>query len=459
MSESWRGRRATVMGLGLFGGGAAAARWLVRQGARVTVTDLRGEEELAPGLRELADLPLRWVLGRHDEEDLLGADVVVVNPAVPPTSPLLARAREAGVRVTSEMELVLERLPERPLLVTGTHGKSSTVHFTAQLLRAAGRAAVAGGNIGEPLLGRLDELVGVVPVVEVSSYQLEVLPPGVGRARAAAITPVVADHLERHGTLAAYRAVKASLIEQVEPGGPVLAGSELLALSARTDVRRVEAPSSVPGRGLEWDGEEVRLDGETLARLDGFPLVGQFQRENAARAVALAHWAGLGRRELESGLAGLEGLPHRLQDLGLHGGLRVIDNGVSTTPESTLSAVEALPGLGPGDVLLVGGRAKRGVDLASLARAAAARGFASVAFGGDGPALAAAFEEAGAPVERVPDLPAAVARAFELGRPGGTLLFSPACASFDAYSNFRARALHLRRLLGASEAGVGPDAG
>ena len=181
--ERWRGRRATVMGLGLFGGGVETARFLAGIGMRVTVTDQRPAEKLAESIRALQGVPLHYELGGHRERDFDDTDLVVANPAVAPSSPFLALARAAGVPITSEIELFLEACPARVVLVTGTQGKSSTSHALHHFLRAAGFGAHLGGNIGRSLLGSLEQLGERDWVVlEISSYQLEALSPSGVRA-------------------------------------------------------------------------------------------------------------------------------------------------------------------------------------------------------------------------------------------------------------------------------------
>jgi len=225
---SLAGRRVTVMGLGMFGGGLGAARWALGEGARVTVTDRkeRGELEDAVATLEAVDAPhpVRWTLGRHEAEDFDRADVVIVNPAVPPTSPWIERARAAGAEVTTATALLLERCPARVVAVTGTQGKSSTATFCGQLLRGAAIDGRVGGNIGGSLLEGLgEETADTVRVLEVSSYQLEALtdsPPRV--ACAVAITNVLEDHLDRHGDVAGYAAAKARIVELCRADGRAL---------------------------------------------------------------------------------------------------------------------------------------------------------------------------------------------------------------------------------------------
>ena len=174
MNMDYRGRRATIMGLGHFGGGAAAARWLARQGAIVTVTDLADENALADSLPLLADVPIAAVhLGGHREEDFRDADLVVVNPAVRPDSPWLHLARQSGAGSATELELFIENCPAPIIGVTGSNGKSTTAAMIASILKAAGRRTFLGGNIGGSLLDQLPQIGRDDWVVlEISSFQL-----------------------------------------------------------------------------------------------------------------------------------------------------------------------------------------------------------------------------------------------------------------------------------------------
>src|SRR3954469_7234936 len=171
---SFAGKRALVMGLGIHGGGLGVARFLARQGADVTVTDLRTAEQLAGPLGQLAGLPIRYVLGEHREADFADTDLVVRNPAVPRESPLLAAARAAGVPVEMEMSLSFRHCPAPIIGVTGTKGKTTTTSLCAAMLTAWRADAVVAGNMGISALEQLDAIGPETPVViELSSWQLE----------------------------------------------------------------------------------------------------------------------------------------------------------------------------------------------------------------------------------------------------------------------------------------------
>ena len=225
---SLTGKRITVMGLGRFGGGAAAARYAADQGARVTITDLANEESLRPILDELADVPFgRIRLGTHVPEDFQTADVVIVNPAVPPESPFLQIARDAGARLTSEIELFLDACPCRVIAVTGTNGKSTTAAMTAHVLTGCGKIAWLGGNIGHSLLADLDKITpDDWAVVEISSFQLEGLGPERPYFSAVAVTNFTPNHLERHCTLQAYATAKRRAFDFLPADATVVMDSE-----------------------------------------------------------------------------------------------------------------------------------------------------------------------------------------------------------------------------------------
>jgi len=438
------------MGLGLFGGGAGAARHLAERGWDVTVTDRRSAEELATACALLAGLPIRFVLGEHREEDFTETELLVVNPAVPPHNPLVTLARSRGVPVSSEFQLCLEALPARLVLVTGTHGKSSTCNALAQLCRASGQRVHLGGNIGHSLLADLDRITGSdVCVVEVSSYQLEGLPRGPAleelrgklRVEAVGITNVRPDHLERHGDFESYAGAKRRILELLPETGTAVLPLEAPAGGWSLDRghRTTFSTHSQDGDGRLEDGQ-LWYAGEVLGALADLALPGEFQRSNALLALSLARALGIPAASLRTGLPTVRGLEHRLEDLGTIGGHRVWDNAVSTTPESTLVALESL--VGP-TTLICGGRAKS-LPLDELARGARGRVRRVIAFGEAAELLSTAFVAESIETLRAPDVSQAVRRAFESMEPGESLLFSPACSSFDAYANFRERARHFR---------------
>lgn len=448
------GRAVTVMGLGLFGGGTTVARFLARHGARVTATDTRSEKELAPALEALRGLDVRFVLGEHRVEDFTQTQLVVANPAVSPASPYLSAAAAAGVPITSETALFLELCPARVAAVTGTQGKSSTCHSLAQLLNACGIPAILGGNIGRSLLeAALEMSERDLVVLEMSSYQLEVLPrhlrgrAGPPRVEVACVTNVLADHLERHGTIDAYAEAKRRILElpAAVRGRAVLSAEDpRLAAWRDRDVTRVDVfETRTADVGLNFRDGRFRLHREALGRVADLRLPGTFQRVNTLYALGMARVLGADPEALAAAIQGLRALPHRLEDLGTFRGVRVIDNGVSTTPDSTLGV---FPSIAPGFTLLVGGKAKN-LPLEEMIAESRGRVARVVAFGSARDLFAQAYRAAGFEAHAAATVEEAVAIAFAHLSAGETLLFSPACASFDAYLNFQDRAQAFRKAL------------
>ncbi|GAG19955.1 unnamed protein product, partial [marine sediment metagenome] len=203
------GMRVTLMGLGLFGGGVGAARFLAGRGAELLVTDLRPPKRLAPSLAALEGLPISYRLGEHVEDDLTGADLVIANPAVPRANPYLRAARRAGVPVASPMNLFLTLCPARVAAVTGSNGKSTTTALLAAMLEPIGRTVWLGGNIGVSLLPSLDRMAAQdLIVLELSSFQLQDAEALAWSPHMAVVTNLTPNHLDRHLDLRDYEEAK-----------------------------------------------------------------------------------------------------------------------------------------------------------------------------------------------------------------------------------------------------------
>jgi UDP-N-acetylmuramoylalanine--D-glutamate ligase len=416
-------RRITVMGLGRHGGGVVVARWLAEQGAHVTVTDLADRQALADSARALADVKIaRWALGGHQPADFETADAVVVNPAVRPDQPLLALAKAAGVMITSEIELFLDRCPAPVVGVTGSNGKSSTATMLAAMLRTAGRRSWLGGNIGNSLLPVLDEIRPAdVVVLELSSFQLAHLSDKARFPAAAVVTGCTPNHLDWHGTFADYAAAKRRLVESLPAGGLAVLNPTDRELSAW----RVPAHAKLLA---PWPA----------ARVPKLAVVGEHQRSNAALAAALAEALGATPADIEQALAEFVGLAHRHQLVGSVAGRQFIDDSKSTTPEATLAALAACRG--PVWVLI--GGIDKGLALEPLCRELANRAAGVACYGALGPALGETLATIGGACQMtvVKELTAALDWCLRRSRPGDTILLSPGAASLDQFRDFVHRA-------------------
>lgn len=426
------GRKVLVVGMAR--SGSAAAALAVRKGARVTCTDRRPDAPRVAG----AD----HVYGEHRRADFLEADLIVVSPGVPASQPDLAAAVAAGVPVLGELAFAASFLDGVLLLaVSGTNGKSTTTHLLGQLLARSGRRTFTGGNLGQPLSLAVDGGYDAV-AVEVSSYQMEF--PGDFRPRAAAVLNLTPDHLDWHGTMDIYGQMKCRMYARMGP-----ADSQILPAG---DARLNRLAATLPGRRL-WLGAlpgvqvlpdrllfgDAGDDGDLSTA--GFGLPGAHNRDNLAAACLLALCGGLRRAELR--VAGLEGLPHRMELVREAEGVVWIDDSKATNIESSLAAFK---GMDRPYVALLGGRGKAGAAYDCLAAPLrAARGV--VCFGESGPSIAESLDGCGVTSRRVADSAAAVDVAAALARPGDAVLLSPACASFDAFTDFEHRGRVFRALV------------
>ncbi len=424
-----RGRRVTVMGLGLFGGGAGAARWLVEQGAQVVVTDLKREDELRETVDALRDLDIEWRLGGHREEDFRRADLVLVSPAVPLDSPWLRLARALDTEINLFFRLCRSR---RIVGVTGSNGKTTT----CALIHAALPGSRLGGNFGGSLLGELPAIgENDVVVLELSSFQLERLGL-IGRSpQVSVVTNLTPNHLDRHANMAEYGEAKRQILAHQRPWDTRILNADDPA------VRRLRGPGrtlkfSLTGDAdASFDGGAIRLRGERID-IRRRKLLGTFNVANMM-AAALAVWAiqkGRVGRHAERALNDFAGVEHRLEFVADIGGVRFYNDSIATNPESTIAALGALPG----PVLLILGGYDKKLPFETLGREAQSRKvkFAAL-FGQTAAALDAVL--GAVPRETVGDLPAAVRACLTRARPGDTVVLSPACASFGMFRNFAER--------------------
>ena len=450
MIKSWKNKHVTVMGLGRFGGGVGVTRWLAAAGAKVVVTDLAPADKLQASLDQIAGLGVTLRLGGHDERDFRAVDAVVVNPAVPDSSLYLQMARAAGVPVTTEINLFVERCPARCVGVTGSVGKSTITAMIGHVLRqcAETRSGIArriwvGGNIGESLLEGLDQIAADdIVVLELSSFQLRRTAAVHWSPHVAVITNITPNHLDWHGNFAAYVAAKLHIVRFQNPACDIVVAQDVPKL------REILAHVHNDGPGVWWyglDGDVPAADGtDRRMRWEGLKLAvpGRHNRENAAAALTVACALGAPPEAASAALATFKALPHRLQQVGVHGGVTYFDDSKSTTPEAAITALRAIES----PLLVILGGYDKGSDLRPVAEEAARRTKFAACIGTTGPKLAEAIRAAGGQVEACADLSAAVAACRRRAEPGDAVLLSPACASWDQFVDYRARGETFARL-------------
>jgi UDP-N-acetylmuramoylalanine--D-glutamate ligase len=433
-----KGMRVTVMGLGLHGGGLSTARFLAREGAIVTVTDMKDAEALAASVESLEGLDARLVLGRHDMGDFSSADLVVKNPAVRPDSPYLAAAK----RVETDISLFLSFCSSPVIAVTGSKGKSTTssaIHFA---LAESGREAFLGGNITVSPLEFLPRIQKDSPVVlELSSWQLaDMRGMGVLKPACAVITSIMPDHMNRYSSMEEYVADKRLIYADQGPGEYTICNKD--------DAYGREFGAETKGSVL-WYSERRLGDGERGAWLrDGQGLTSSFgredevlvpaetlipgkhQRKNLLAAGLALRAFGLPAGKIASALGIFPGVEHRLEFFHEKNGILFYNDSAATIPQAVEAAVLSLSR----PIVLLTGGTDKALDF-SIYRNFARIPKSIILLAGTGTdKLIPVLEEAGLPYEGpYADFAEAVERSISLAAPGDAVVLSPGCASFGMF--------------------------
>ena len=485
-------QQSSVLVLGLGDSGLAMARWCARHGAQVTVWDSRAAPPGAAALAaELPAVPL--LAGELTAQHLAAHQLVLKSPGLAPNdariAPLLQEARASGIAVLGELDLFVRALADlkeaqgyapQVLAVTGTNGKTTTTAMTTLLVERAGKSVASAGNIGPTLLDTLSARLQDLPevwVLELSSFQLEGGGTGVRgfEPSAAVVMNLTQDHLDWHGTMAAYVAAKARVygshalmvinrddprVEALVPAPVVIKGKTKL--SERPLLRfGLDAPQRagdfglVVENGMAWlvralpsdetmrrkKGEEAEIHLQRLMPVDALRVRGRHNAANALAALALASAIGCALGPMLHGLRDYQGQPHRLQFVTVVDEVEAFDDSKGTNVGAT---VAALNGLGadkvPGKLVLILGGDGKGQDFGPLAEPLARYARAVATIGRDAAVIEAVVQGTGVPLQRFESLEAAVAWCFVQARAGDAVLLSPACASLDMFRNYGHRA-------------------
>jgi UDP-N-acetylmuramoylalanine--D-glutamate ligase len=481
--QDWKGKRVVVIGAARQG--LSAASYLSRHGAQVVLNDRRPIEELQQARLALRQLPkdwgpIIWVCGSHPLELLEATDAVCVSGGVPLTLPLVAQAQARGIPLTNDSQLFLEAAPCPVVGITGSAGKTTTTSLVGRIGQAAlaqveapaampaGKSVFriaeesriwVGGNIGEPLLGMVDEMGAAdLAVMELSSFQLELMDRSPQVAAFLNLTP---NHLDRHGTMQAYTQAKAHILDfQSSHDVAVLSRDDPGAWSLAGQVRGkiltfgIQAPW--PGQtGTFIRDEHIFLRTESQERalmaLDAIRLRGEHNLQNVLAACAIAAAAGLPEQAMAEGVAGFEGIPHRLEFIRTWGGADWYNDSIATAPERSMAAIRSFD---EPLVLLAGGRDKD-LPWQSFAELVVQRVDHLIAFGEAAnkvvDVVRATQDEisgnARLTVQHYASLGQAVAAAAEIVEPGDVVLLSPGGTSFDEFIDFEERGECFARLV------------
>jgi UDP-N-acetylmuramoylalanine--D-glutamate ligase len=441
------GRPVTVVGLGIEG--ADLARFLSREGALVTISDSKSQQQLSDRLNDIADLPLSLSLGADQANNLASADEIFVSQGVPLDMPGLKAARDRGAALRSMMGLFLELCPGPVVGITGSSGKTTTTALVAAMFEADERPFFVGGNIGVGLLGGLEHIRPYTwSILEISHTQLQLVDRSPHIAAVLNITP---NHLDRF-SWEEYRRLKANILAYQGSEDIAVLGyddPECRALEAVVKGRllRFSMASTMPGEGVSVSsGSAVLRLGrmrEELFRLSSVKLRGRHNQANAVAAAAIAAAAGIQPDAIACAAETFAGVEHRLEFVAEVDGVTYYNDSIATTPERTVAGLRSFK---ESVVLLLGGRDKH-LPLEDLVREASGRCRAVILFGESAGKLAEAFAGAAIPTIRADSMEEAVSHAHIQAQEGDVVLLSPACTSYDAYENFEKRGEHFRSLV------------
>lgn len=450
--RDWTGTRVLILGAARQG--LALARWLSLHGARVTLSDMRSEEDLRLARQSLAEFQIDWALGGHPLELLESTDVFCLSGGVPLTLPIVAEAVKRGIPLSNDSQIFMEVVPCRTIGITGSAGKTTTTTLVGQMAKNAyGEDAYTGGNIGDPLINYVDDMdADDIAILELSSFQLEqmTIAPSI-----AAVLNVTPNHLDRHGSMDAYTAAKARILE--------FQSKKDTAVLGRDDKGAWDLRNKVKGKLYTFSLQELEegLNGayyqDGLLNLrDGnayLPLIlrekiwvrGDHNVLNVLAAFTIGHAAGFSLDAMLEAAEEFRGVPHRLELVRELHGVRWYNDSMATAPERSIAAIRSFD---EPIVLMLGGRDKD-LPWEDLMQLAGERVDHVVLFGQAAEKIektvaALGLGEQRFTLTRADGLQDAIRKAAEVAEAGDVVLLSPGGTSFDEFRDFAERGERFR---------------
>lgn len=415
-----------VLGLGLTG--VSVARFIGARGGTLRIADSRAQP---PGRSQVEQLNAEVICGPLDDSLLDGVSRLVLSPGLSIDAPICRTAQRRGIAIINDIE-IFARICEAPVIaVTGSNGKSTVVSLVAEMLKAEGIDAVAGGNLGPPALDLL-EVEADVCVLEISSFQMEAaesLAP-----LAAAVLNISADHLDRHPSIEAYAALKEKLLRNAQNVVVNIDDPRVRAMGLRRPGCIEFSTQRELQRGYSIVDGSLAVDGRSLTPVSQLAMAGRHNAANALAALALSTAFAQLSAPMLTALQSFPGLPHRCEFVARVAGRTYINDSKATNTGATNAALNGLAG----PLVLIAGGQGKGADFDELREAVRGKVHSAVLIGEDAPQIAAAIGDL-CSVELAPSLIAAVASAQAQSRSGDTVLLSPACASFDMFADYTER--------------------
>ena len=444
-------KRVLVIGFGKTG--VSLVEFLHNKGARIVINDARESKALAGLMDKIAKFPVKTVLGGHPVDDRMyeNPELVILSPGIPLDLPLVRSYSDRGIPVMGEIELAFQFMQAPVVAITGTNGKTTTTALTGEMFGLSGGPVEVVGNIGIPAISKAESLNDCGHfIMEISSFQLETI--HTFRPIAAALLNITPDHLNRHGTLEEYAALKYRVFQNQRPG-------DVAVINADDEGCR-QFKKNLPSRLLSFsrkrtldegvfiDGEKVMVrwnDSETyLVSIGEIRIPGPHNLENAMAASALAISCGVTADAIREALRSFPGVEHRIETVAVRDGVTFINDSKATNPDAAIKAIEAVPSP---VILLAGGLDKKN-DFTALIQSFSNRVKQMIVYGETADQLkVTAVKNQFSHVERTSDLEMAFRIAVKNALPGDTVLLSPACASWDMYENYEKRGKHFKELV------------
>lgn len=442
-----------VLVVGMARSGVAAAQLLVKHGAQVIINDNKTKQELGDALAPLTGLPIVEKLGMPATQALEGADAMVISPGIPESAAFVQSAKDQGIYVTGELELAYQLAPGEMVAVTGTNGKTTTVSLLGEIFKNAGRVTHVVGNIGYPysqaaLEAKKDDLF----VCEVSSFQMETAETF--HPRVAALLNITEDHLNRHGTMEEYIRMKMRMFQnQTDRDVAVFNGDDPMLLTLIPTVksqvmlfsRRREVENGAFVRGgqimLRWQDAEKPVCATSEVRIPG-----PHNLENALAATCVAAAMGVPAPVIRHSLRTFKGVEHRIEFVRELHGVRYINDSKGTNVDSTIKAVQTME---RPTAIILGGYDKH-CDFTPLVKEMLASPYirGAVLIGVTADQIEKTLEDNGfTTILRADSMEDAISKCRTLADEGWNVLLSPACASFDMFSDYEARGRIFKELV------------
>ncbi len=445
-----KNKRVLVVGLGK--SGLAAARFLKKRFARVTVSDARPATLIAE-LPMLLDEGFMVEAGSHGLLTFRRQDLIVVSPGVPMSTPELVQVRALGLHIIGELELGAEFLAGQAIGITGSNGKTTTTTLIGEILAASGRPTLVGGNIGRPVTDLAEESTpDTWSVLEVSSFQLETVETF--KPRIALVLNITPDHLDRHGSFEAYAAAKARITEFQTPDDFLVLNAEdvktqMVAAKTKAQIywfsakRQIKQGAFAHGESIFFIAKEGAKP-EPIMPVAEIPLAGAHNVENVLAAITAAKLAGVDTATIRTAVAAFKAVEHRLEFVRELDGVRYYNDSKATNVDATVKAVEAFEG----NIWLILGGKDKDSDYATMSTLLRERVKTVLTIGSAAEKIE--HQLAGVvKIERAETVERAIALVHEAASPGDIVLLAPACASFDQFDNYEHRGRVFKQLVTA----------